>query len=289
MQYNKVELDLNFIDETIKNVFNSNADNLLEIEGGEIARTFKFNISEKSYYIQFNHSNMSGWASFEMRNYDRFQKQNVPVRKVVHQAYIKEIHYAVTEEVTGIQPAQFNIEEIKNILPQAYQIIKNISKIDISNTSGYGWIDKSENGIFHTWKEHIDFVMQEEPDDMFYGKWYNLFDTTFLQRDVFENYYHKMTELYPYLPEQRFLQHGNFSMANIIVDKNRISGVIDWQDVRYGDSLFDFTHFIFWLSEPLADYITQNYYKYLQTENENIKNFVQRIKCYKYYFALDAL
>lgn len=289
IMYSKAKIKDEAICKIITKHLNQAPEDLQEIKGGEIARTYKFSVSNSNYYIQFNYANMSHWASYEMRKYDQFNKLEIPVRKVICQGFENEIHYAITAEIAGSQLSALSGEEIKKILPQIFRILNRISRVDITSTTGYGWINSEENGLFPAWKEHIDFVMQEEPAEMFYGKWYELFDTTFLQKDVYEKYYKEMVKLYPMLLERRSLLHGNFSMANIIIDADRVSAVLDWQDVRYGDPLLDFTSLIFWLGKSLSDYILQEYYAHLKSENGDVQYYFERIKCYKYYLGLDAL
>ena len=116
-----------------------------------------------------------------------------------------------------------------------------------------------------------------------------MFETTFLDKKTFLEYYEKLKALLDYLPEDRYFMHGNFSFANILVHNHKISAIIDWQDSRYGDFLLDLTFFVFWLSEELGDYITEQFKQYMESHNLNTANYYERIKCYKYYFGLDAL
>ena len=289
MKYEKPKIDSEKVSKIINNNFKLAISNLKEIKGGEIARTYSFTIEEENYFIQFNQLNMSQGTRLELKYYDKFKKLNIPVRTVVNQDVVDNLHYAITKEVKGVELQTLNETEMKSILPSIYELLSNISKLQIDNSIGYGWRNSEGNGMFETWKDHINFVMEEEPDNLFYGKWYELFETTFLEKSVYTNYFKKMNNLLKFLPEDRKFLHGNFSFTNILVNNQEISAVIDWQDARYGDTLFDFTYLILWLPKSLSNFIVNDYKNYLEAKNENTKDFYERIKCYKYFFCLDAL
>ena len=289
MKYEKPTISKKDLEKVISNNFNIPFENLQEIPGGEIARTYSFNIGKNKFFLQFNQANMSGGTRTELDYFDRFKALNIPVRNVVKRDVINGIHYSITKEVKGKELQKLSETEIKELLPFIYDALINISKIDIKNTTGYGWFCSEGNGMFSTWRDHINFVMEEEPDELFYGKWYDLFETTFLDKRTYEKYYQKMKELLKYLPEDRYFMHGNFSFANILIHNKKISAIIDWQDSRYGDFLLDFTYFVFWLSDSLGNYIIENFKEHLESINMKNENYYERIECYKYYFGLDAL
>lgn len=289
MKYVKPKISKKDLEKIITNNFNIPFDNLKEIPEGEIAKTYSFNIGESKYFIQFNQANMSGGTKKELEYFDRLKALNIPMRIVVKRDAINGIHYAITEKVKGKRLQELSETEVKELLPYIFDALINISKMDIKNTTGYGWFSSGGNGWFSTWRDHINFVMEEEPDELFYGKWYDLFETTFLNKKTYELYYQKMKELFKYLPEDRYFMHGNFSYSNILVHNKKISAIIDWQDSRYGDFLLDFTYFVFWVSDSFGNYIIESFKQYLELKNMKTEFYYERIKCYKYYFGLDAL
>jgi hygromycin-B 4-O-kinase len=289
MKYDKPKVSQSLIESILGSIFDYPFKNLQENPEGEIARTYSFNIDKKKYYIQFNQLNMSQGNKIELEYYKRLKALNIPVRTIVKHGVINKIHYTITEEVKGCELRKLSENEIKELLPLVYKALLNIAKLDISNTIGYGWIKSDGNGMFSSWKDHINFVTEEEPDDLFYGKWFDLFDNTFLDRSIYDHYSQKMKNLFDSLPEERYFQHGNFSLANILINNKEISAIIDWQDARYGDFLYDFTYFIFWLPDAFGDFILENFKENYESINPKIEHFYERIKCYKYYLGLDSL
>ncbi len=48
------------------------------------------------------------------------------------------------------------------------------------------------------------------------------------------------------LPQRRGLVHGDFGSNNVLVQRGRVSGVLDWSEARIGDPLYDLANILFW-------------------------------------------
>jgi hygromycin-B 4-O-kinase len=150
------------------------------------------------------------------------------------------------------------------ILPSVMDILLRIASIDTCDTTGYGWLDRNGNGRFASWREHLCQVKDEEPGQ-FYGRWHELFDTTFLDRKVFDHYYTIMEDLIDLTPSRRELVHGGFGYGNVLVLDDRITGVLDWQDARYGDHVFDLAYMLNWLDGSTQEACVSAYKESLST------------------------
>jgi hygromycin-B 4-O-kinase len=254
MEYVKPKINTQNVEQIVFDKFKIEPSNLTYIQQGQIAATFSYTLNEKDYFIQFNQHNMSHGFGIEGSSLD-----------------------------------DLSIEDFKSYIPKILMTLFNISKIDISDSKGYGWINPEANGGFETWESFLDFVYKEEPKELFYGKWFDLFETTFLEKEKYEYYYSKMKDLYTYIPTYRSLIHGNYGYGNVFVHQNEVSAIIDWQDAAYGDYLFDFSKFIFWLSEDIQAVLIKSYIELLKQNSINTENYIHRINCYKFYLGLDAL
>jgi hygromycin-B 4-O-kinase len=121
---------------------------------------------------------------------------------------------------------------------------------------------------------------------MFYGKWHGLFDTTFLERDRFDEYFREMTRLSEGLGAPRRLVHGGFGYDNVLIHEGQVSAVLDWQDARFGDPLFDVAYLDFW---PSGFDLVDLYESHCGKKGLLHENYRHRITCYKYYIGLDAM
>ena len=57
MKYEKPKISKKDLEKVISNNFNIPFENLQEIPGGEIARSYSFNIGKDKFFIQFNQAN----------------------------------------------------------------------------------------------------------------------------------------------------------------------------------------------------------------------------------------
>jgi hygromycin-B 4-O-kinase len=65
-------------------------------------------------------------------------------------------------------------------------------------------------------------------------------DATALQT-VMQSY----LELTKHCPEKK-LTHGDFSSNNVLINGQKITGILDWDCALYGDLLFDMAGIFFW-------------------------------------------
>jgi hygromycin-B 4-O-kinase len=113
-----------------------------------------------------------------------------------------------------------------------------------------------------------------------------LFETSFLEKDFWNKVTSKMAELSNYCPEERCLVHADCGFDNVLSDGKKITGVIDWENSMYGDSLYDLAWLSFWRSELGYE---QMYAEYVQGKGKEIEHFNERVLCYKLWIGLNAM
>jgi hygromycin-B 4-O-kinase len=263
-------------------------DNLEEIGDGQIARTYSLDMGGRPYVLQFTEHNMSQGCLNERFFSERFRQMKIPVRSVLHEGDFAGLHYTVAAKVHGIGWNQLPLDEFMAVLPSVTDILLRIASVDTSDTTGYGWLDLRGNGKFASWREHLCQVRDEEPGQ-FYDRWHELFDSTFLDRKVFDYYYTKMEELIDRTPLRRELVHGGFGYGNVLVNDGQITTVLDWQDARYGDHVFDLAYMLDWLDESTQEACVRVYKESLRKLGRSEARIEDRIKCYRYYTGIDGL
>ena len=73
---------------------------------------------------------------------------------------------------------------------------------------------------------------------------------------TFEEGYGRLKELVEFCPEDRHLVHEDLMNFNVLVDRDRISAVLDWGSSIYGDFLYDLVKIVFyepWYPQSTAD------------------------------------
>jgi hygromycin-B 4-O-kinase len=109
---------------------------------------------------------------------------------------------------------------------------------------------------------------------------------------VFLRAYDEMQKLIGYCSEERHLIHNDLLHFNLLIDGDKIAGVIDWGCSLYGDFLYDLAMFDLW----------QFYYPAMQgidfkaeakafygKRGVPLPHFEQRLKCCQLHLALDAM
>jgi len=263
-------------------------DNLEEIDGGQISRTYSLDIGGRPYVLQFTEYNMSQGCLNERFFSERFHQMKIPVRNVLHEGDFAGLHFTVAAKVHGKGLNQLPLDEFIAVLPSVMDTLLRIASVDTSDTTGYGWIDLNGNGIFASWREYLCQIRDEEPGQ-FYDRWHELFDSTFLDREVFDHYYTIMENMIDMTPSRRELVHGGFGYGNVLVNDDRVTAVLDWQDARYGDHVFDLAYMLNWLEKSTQEACVNVYKESLRKLGPSETRVEDRIKCYRYYSGIDGL
>jgi hygromycin-B 4-O-kinase len=156
----------------------------------------------------------------------------------------------------------------------------------VSASSGYGDWDGDGIGRFASWRDFLASAIDNHPDG-FYANWHAYFETSFLERDLYETVYRRMLQLADSCPNQRALIHNDYQLENVLSDGRRITGVIDWANALYGDPLYDVAWLIWQASNPGWWY--DDGADALHARYGSLPNYAERIACYQCHIGLDHL
>ena len=263
-------------------------DHLEEIGDGQISRTYSLDIGGRPYVLQFTERNMSQGCLNELFYGESLRQMEIPVRSVLHEGDFAGLHFTLAAKVHGRGLSQLSMGEFMAVLPSVMDILLRIASVDISGTTGFGWLGLDGNGRFESWREHLCQVRDEEPGQ-FYGLWHTLFDSTFLDKKVFDHYYTKMESLIDLTPSRRELVHGGLCGGNVLVNGGQVTAVLDWQDARYGDHVFDLAYMLYWLDRSVQEACMNVYEESLRKLGRSEAGLRDRVRCYQYYTSVDAL
>jgi hygromycin-B 4-O-kinase len=288
MEYRKPDVGTGEILRLLEDLFESPVLDLAEVEGGQIAGTFRFKSAGSDYFISFNHPNMSQVLANELFFRERLAASGVPTRRIVGSGRHGGYSYFIAERAEGNPFHLLGADEQTRCLPSVFRVLDGISRVRVDDTSGFGWMDAACRGSFAAWDAHLLAVGDEGEGD-FYGRWHDLFRDSFLEKDRFEGYYGEMEGLLGFVPETRRLVHGGFGYGNVLVRGGEVSAVIDWQDARYGDPVFDLAYMLFWRPEDLARAFLEEYRACAAERGGGEENLEERLRCYACYCGLDAM
>lgn len=265
--------------------FGKDVTDLQSLGGGQIAQTLAFTVGGEEY-VRRIHARVMG-ANFEKEAYvARHIPRSVPVPAVVHVGRLGDMPYGITRKCPGQRLNTLPPHKIDALLPALMDVLDTIHRVEMPPASGYGLFDDRGVGMFPTWRRSLEFVREKEPDWEFYGNWHELFDRTFLERDLFERIYARMIRLLDSCPEQHDLVQGSFAYSNVLVADGQITAVLDWVDAKYGDPLLDVAILNFW--DPDRD-IRRRYAHHRAEKGESDPQYGERLLCYQCNIALEAM
>ncbi|MEE8045214.1 MAG: phosphotransferase, partial [Dehalococcoidia bacterium] len=162
--------------------------------------------------------------------------------KLRHSGEKYPLTFAICDLMPGEHMGELQDEERRHLIPAAVRAMDTISLIDISDTTGYGWMDSEGNGQHDSWAEYVaEEAFSREPGG-FYDRRRSWFDDRggFLEVDVFEHVSERMMSLVGALLEVgRSVVHIDFGYDNTLVIGNEVSAVLDWDNSIIGDHLYD--------------------------------------------------
>lgn len=260
---------------------------LSAINNGQIAQTCSFTSGGQAYIVRFNRDNMGANFPKEAFIAGRITSPRIPIPRIVHVGRFHELHYSITIKVPGRPLDQLPPAEYAQLLPEIIRTLVAIHHIDMRDwPSGYGVFDNRGAGLYTSWRSYLTSIREEEEDRNFYGKWHTLFDTTFLERDVFNSLYGEMSRLLDNCPAERWLVHGSYGFSNVIAHEGNITGVLDWIDAKYGDFVYDIAWLDFWSPEAHHSELFRRYYA---SQGISAPAYDERLRCYHCYIGMDAL
>ena len=260
---------------------------LAPVEGGQIARTFAFRVGQQDYILRFMDTNNMPISFAKEAFLSRMiASPHIPIPEVLQTGRWQDMHFAISRRVPGQMVMQLPIQEVVQLVPTVIATLYAIHQVDVSQTKNYGVFNEQGVGNYTDWRTFLLQVKEEEEDWDYFGKWHALFETTFLERELFDNLFQRMMSLLDFCPAERYLVHGNYSLRNILAHKGKITGVIDWLDARYGDFVYDIAGLDYWIPELRMRELCQQYY---QERLGSIPFYQERVLCYECYIALSAM
>jgi hypothetical protein len=163
--------------------------------------------------------------------------------------------FAICDWMPGEHMDDLQLEDRRFLIPTAVRSIDLISKIDISDTKGFGWFDGEGNAEYETWRDYVASQAFPLGGDNFYERRRDWFVGRggFLEESVFQLVTDRMMSTMERIPEvERSVVHMEFGFDNTLVVGDEVSAALDWDNSIIGDHLYDGA----WndLHAPLFDY-----------------------------------
>jgi len=95
-----------------------------------------------------------------------------------------------------------------------------------------------------------------------------------------------MVSLLDSCPEERSLVHGYCGGGHVVIQGDKIVGVLDWIDSFYGDFVYDIASLDFWM--PRLQ-LPEHFQQYYAAKGIAVPAFAERLRCCQCYMALSGL
>lgn len=152
-------------------------------------------------------------------------------------------YYCISDYVPGTTSNKLSQEDMQAALDAQNDVFARIFSTDVSATQGYGGIDLTTGNAKHdSWKA----VLTSELEDMDVDKLRQQAQNIGLDPTLVDKFVAQFNANLPYASEVRHLLHGDMGFDNLIVDEGKVTAVIDWAQMGYGDWLHDYSKFDFW-------------------------------------------
>ncbi len=185
----------------------------------------------------------------------------------------------------GRKAGELSPEEFDQCYESFFDMIFEIASTDVSSLTGYGEFDENNQAPYKTAEEFIRDTFNEEREG-YWKNWREMFETSFLKKDYFEEIFAKAIHYAPYCEGRRYLANNNTFFCNMIVSENGKTYCTDWGRAGIMDFLMDFA--ILDLNKPYL-LVPEKLYEYAKKKNIVIENYKERFLCMAYFKGIDTL
>ncbi|CAM4338722.1 aminoglycoside phosphotransferase family protein [Paenibacillus alkaliterrae] len=281
--YEKPSLDIGAVKRLLEQRSRIEAEDIAPVSGGNLSSVFFFKQGGKEFVIRF--SDLAGSYDRERYISRLLASQGVPYPRVLDDGKLGSLSYSISEKLEGGMLADVPEEQRGGLMPDLVKHISAMNRVDVSSTRGYGWLDGSGGGTYETWEQFAADVYKEEQNGTFWENWTELYHTTFLEKDVFEECYARLMAYAPYNAPHRHFVHNDCHAWNLLTDGRTITGIIDANCI-YGDFLIDLS--IAESAIPGHDVI-QAFRDYQERQGIAMPHFKERLLGARHYKGLDGL
>lgn len=191
----------------------------------------------------------------------------------------------VTMSPAGRNSNELSQEEFEQMYESFFDMIFGIAATDISEVTGYGEFNENHEAVYATCEDYIKDTFNEEREG-YWHNWTEMFGTTFLKKEYFEEILGKALSYVKYCEGRRYLVNNNTFFCNMLVDESGTPACGDWVRAGIMDFMMDFA--ILDLNKPYL-LVPEKLYAYAKKNHIEIPDFKERFLCMAYFKGIDTL
>jgi hygromycin-B 4-O-kinase len=269
----------------LANRYGADIEDVAPLGMGVWSKAFAFRRLDRNYVIRFG----AHREDFEKdRLAARFACAALPIPRVVEMGETAGGYYAISERVYGDTIDDVGEAQMLTLLPALFAAFDAARLADLSGTTGYGGWGADGNAPFPSWRAALLDIANDRPGDRIHG-WRERLAASAVGSGPFDAAYRRLQALTFYVPEDRHLIHSDLLHYNVLVEGDRITGVLDWGCALYGDFLYDLAWFCFWQPWYSAwqgiDFVAE-YLRHCAAISLDVPRFDQRLRACQIHIGL---
>jgi hygromycin-B 4-O-kinase len=254
---------------------------------GVWSKAFAFQREGQDYVMRFG-AHLEDFAKDRLAA--RYASPALPIPRVVELGEALGGYYAISERVFGGYIDDVDGAQMRALLPSLFAALDAARVADLSETSGYGGWGADGTAPYASWQAALLDVASDRPGDRTHG-WRERLAASVVGIGPFEAAYEHLRALVRHVPEERHLIHSDLLHYNVLVEGDRVTGVLDWGCAKYGDCLYDLAWLCFWQpwypSWAGIDFRAEALGHYASVGLE-VAQFEARLRCCQIHIGLDG-
>ncbi len=230
------------VEEFLRDLYGNEISQLVPLGKGEWSKAFSFRRAGRDYVIRFG-AYLDDFAKDRLAA--SYAGPALPIPPIIELGETAEGYYAIAERVFGSYIDDADEDQMRRLLPALFASLDAMRAADLSRTSGYGGWGANGSAPFASWRDFLLDVAVDRPMERV-GGWRARLAASDVGIAPFDGAYAQLRALAESTPAQRSLIHSDLLHWNVLVDEDRITGVLDWGCGLYGDFLYDLAWLCFW-------------------------------------------
>jgi hygromycin-B 4-O-kinase len=222
--------------------FGSDHSDVAPLGAGVWSQAFGFRRAGRDYVIRFG-AHQEDFAKDRLAA--RYAGPALPIPRVVELGEAFGGYYAISERVFGGYIDDVDETQMRALLPSLFAALDAARLADLSGTTGYGAWGADGAAPYPSWRAALLDIANDRPADRTHG-WRERLAASPVGTRMFEEAYGHLLAVADRVPEERHLIHSDLLHYNVLVEADRVTGVLDWGCGMYGDFLYDLAWLCFW-------------------------------------------